>query len=35
VRALCQALTYHGVGNCVEAVYVWSQEETNVSPHTS
>jgi two-component system, HptB-dependent secretion and biofilm response regulator len=31
VRALCQALTYHGAGNCVEAVYVWSQGETNVS----
>jgi len=31
VRALCQALTYYGVGNCVEAVYVWSQEEANVS----
>jgi CheY-like chemotaxis protein len=24
VRALCQALTYHGSGNCVEAIYVWS-----------
>ena len=24
VRALCKELTYHGVGNCVEAVYVWS-----------
>jgi len=33
VRALCQALTYHGTGNCVEAVYVWSPGETNVSHH--
>jgi anti-sigma regulatory factor (Ser/Thr protein kinase) len=24
VRALCQALVYHGRGNCVEAVYVWA-----------
>jgi len=24
VRALCKELTYHGEGNCVEAVYVWS-----------
>src|SRR5712691_12253430 len=24
VRALCKELTYSGVGNCVEAVYVWS-----------
>jgi len=24
VRTLCKELTYHGVGNCVEAVYVWS-----------
>jgi anti-sigma regulatory factor (Ser/Thr protein kinase) len=31
VRALCQELTYHGAGNCVEAVYVWSQGETNVA----
>jgi len=30
VRTLCQALTYYGVGNCLEAVYVWSQEEANV-----
>jgi CheY-like chemotaxis protein len=31
VRALCQALAYHGAGNCVEAVYVWSQGESNIS----
>jgi anti-sigma regulatory factor (Ser/Thr protein kinase) len=31
VRALCKALTYHGAGNCAEAVYVWSQGETHVS----
>jgi CheY-like chemotaxis protein len=31
VRALCQALTYYGAGNCVEAVYVWSQGEPKVS----
>ncbi len=24
VRTLCKELTYYGVGNCVEAVYVWS-----------
>jgi CheY-like chemotaxis protein len=24
VRALCKELTYHGAGNCVEAVYGWS-----------
>ncbi len=35
VRALCQALTYHGAGNCVAAVYVWSQGETNVLQRAS
>jgi hypothetical protein len=24
VRALCKELTYHGAGDYVEAVYVWS-----------
>ncbi|MBK9997898.1 MAG: ATP-binding protein [Nitrospira sp.] len=23
VRALCQQVTFHGAGNCVEAVYNW------------
>jgi CheY-like chemotaxis protein/anti-sigma regulatory factor (Ser/Thr protein kinase) len=23
VRSLCQALVYHGTGNCAEAIYVW------------
>ena len=24
LRSLCKSLTYHGNGNSVEAVYVWS-----------
>lgn len=27
VRSLCQRLEFHGTGNCVEAVYAWSESE--------
>lgn len=29
VRSLCESVSYHGNGNCVEAVYVWSMDAPN------